>query len=164
MWKNVEPELFQLLFLLRSLDTVLHCKVRGRIPCRTLKGGFLTGFAITADHWLMDFLNWFGGRNRSLKKALESSDSVLGLPGGASGKEPRLPRQETEEMRVQSLGREDPWRRKWEPTPVFLLGESHGPRSQVGYGPWGCKESDWSDLAGQCAVSDPFSSSSGHGT
>ena len=35
-----------------------------------------------------------------------------------------------------------PWRRKWQPTPVFLLGESHGQRTLVDYSPWGCKESD----------------------
>ena len=35
-----------------------------------------------------------------------------------------------------------PWRRKWQPTPVFLLGESSGQRSLAGYSPWGCKESD----------------------
>ena len=34
-----------------------------------------------------------------------------------------------------------PWRRKWQPTPVLLPGESHGGRSLVGYSPWGCKES-----------------------
>ena len=34
------------------------------------------------------------------------------------------------------------WRRKWEPTPVFLPGKSHGWRSLVGYRPWGRKESD----------------------
>ena len=34
------------------------------------------------------------------------------------------------------------WRRKWQPTPVFLPGESHGQRDLVGCGPWGCKESD----------------------
>ena len=28
-----------------------------------------------------------------------------------------------------------PWRRKWQPTPVFLLGEFHGQRSLVGYSP-----------------------------
>ena len=33
-----------------------------------------------------------------------------------------------------------PWRRKWQPTPVFLPGESHGQRSLEGYGPWGRKE------------------------
>ena len=34
------------------------------------------------------------------------------------------------------------WRRKWQPTPVFLPGKSHGRRSLVGYSPWGGKESD----------------------
>ena len=33
------------------------------------------------------------------------------------------------------------WRRKWQPTPVLLPGESHGWRSPVGYSPWGHKES-----------------------
>ena len=32
-----------------------------------------------------------------------------------------------------------PWRRKWQPTPVFLLGKSHGQRILVGYSPWGLK-------------------------
>ena len=35
-----------------------------------------------------------------------------------------------------------PWRRKWQPTPVFLPGESHGQRILVGYSPRGRKESD----------------------
>ena len=30
-----------------------------------------------------------------------------------------------------------PWRRKRQPTPVLLPGESHGGRSLVGYNPWG---------------------------
>ena len=34
------------------------------------------------------------------------------------------------------------WRRKWQPTPVFLLGESQGRRSLVGCRLWGCTESD----------------------
>ena len=34
------------------------------------------------------------------------------------------------------------WRRKWQPTPAFLPGKSHGWRSLVGYRPWGHKESD----------------------
>ena len=44
--------------------------------------------------------------------------------------------------RVQSLGREDPWRSKWQPTPVLLPGKYHGWSSVVGYSPWGGKESD----------------------
>ena len=35
-----------------------------------------------------------------------------------------------------------PWRRKWQPTPVFLSGESHGQMSLAGYSPWGCKLPD----------------------
>ena len=34
------------------------------------------------------------------------------------------------------------WRRKWQPTPVFLPGESQGWGSLVGYSPWGHKELD----------------------
>ena len=37
------------------------------------------------------------------------------------------------------------WRRKWQPTPVFLPGESHGQRSLVGYNPWGCTELDMTE-------------------
>ena len=35
-----------------------------------------------------------------------------------------------------------PWRRKWQPTPAFLLGKSHGQRRLVGYSSWGCQESE----------------------
>ena len=35
------------------------------------------------------------------------------------------------------------WRRKWQPTPVFLPGEFHGRRSLVGYSPWGRKELEY---------------------
>ena len=35
-----------------------------------------------------------------------------------------------------------PWRRAWQPTPVFSPGESHGQRNLAGYSPWGCKGSD----------------------
>ena len=50
--------------------------------------------------------------------------------------------QETQETQVQSLGWEDPWRKEWQPTPLFLPGISHGQRSLVGYGLWGHKEVD----------------------
>ena len=35
-----------------------------------------------------------------------------------------------------------PWRKKWQPTPIFLPGKSHEQRSLMSYSPWGCKESD----------------------
>ena len=41
--------------------------------------------------------------------------------------------------------RKIPWRRKWQPTPAFLPGESHGQRSLEGYSPWGHKQSDMTE-------------------
>ena len=41
-----------------------------------------------------------------------------------------------QEMWVRKI----PWRTAWQPTPVFLPGESHGQRSLEGYSPWGHKE------------------------
>ena len=38
-----------------------------------------------------------------------------------------------------------PWRREWQPIPVFLPGEFYGQRSPVGCSPWGHKESDMSE-------------------
>ena len=46
--------------------------------------------------------------------------------------------------KVNYTGR--PWQsRKWQPTPVFLPGKSHGWRSLAGYSLWGCKESDMTE-------------------
>ena len=41
--------------------------------------------------------------------------------------------------------RKIPWRREWQPTPVFLPGESHGQRSLPGYSQWDGRESDMSE-------------------
>ena len=38
--------------------------------------------------------------------------------------------------------RKIPWRREYQPTPVFLPGEFHEQRSLAGYCPWRCKESN----------------------
>ena len=37
------------------------------------------------------------------------------------------------------------WRRKQQPTPVFVPGEFHGQKVLVGYSPWGYKESDMTE-------------------
>ena len=43
---------------------------------------------------------------------------------------------------IPGSGRSIPYRRKWQPTPVFLPEKSHGEKSLVGYSPWGHKELD----------------------
>ena len=41
--------------------------------------------------------------------------------------------------RIYPWVRKIPWRRKWQPTPVFLPGKSHGQRGMRGYSLWGLK-------------------------
>ena len=48
-----------------------------------------------------------------------------------------------------------PWRRKWQPTPVFLPEKSHGQRSLVGYSAWGHKELDMTDQLSTHACESP---------
>ena len=50
-----------------------------------------------------------------------------------------------QETQLWSLVGKIPWRREWQPTPVFLPGEFHGERSVVGYSPWVTKKirHDW---------------------
>jgi len=50
----------------------------------------------------------------------------MGFPGGAVVKNPPA-------NAGDGGDRKTPWTRKWQPTPVFLPGKSHGQRSQVGY-------------------------------
>ena len=54
--------------------------------------------------------------------------------------------QERQEMRVQSLGQEEPLEKERQPTPVFLPGKSYGQRILVGCGRWGHKELDMTEV------------------
>ena len=53
---------------------------------------------------------------------------------------------------VRDTGQKIPWRRKWQPIPVFLPGESHGQRRLVGYSPWGLKELDTTEATQQLST------------
>ena len=66
-----------------------------------------------------------------------AQSNILKMGEGSSSmalviKNPVDRRQETY---VQSPDRKIPWRRKWQPSPVFLPGESHGQRSLTNYSP-----------------------------
>ena len=61
-----------------------------------------------------------------------------GLPWWLSGKESACQWR----LRFDPWVREIPRRKKWQLTPVFLSGKSHGHGSLVGYSSWGHKESD----------------------
>ena len=60
----------------------------------------------------------------------------MGSYGWVSGKEPAC---QYKRCRFDPRVRKIPWRREWPPTPIFLLGKSHGQRSLAWYSPWGRK-------------------------
>ena len=67
---------------------------------------------------------------------------TAGLPGGISGKETTCQCRRLKGHVFDPWVRKIPLRRAWQPSPVFLPGESHGQRSLADYSPWGRKESD----------------------
>ena len=68
-----------------------------------------------------------------------SSGTVIGC---ASGKESACQCSRHVRCGFDPGVRKIPWRKKWQPTPVFLPEKSQGQRSLVGYSSWGLKDSD----------------------
>ena len=68
----------------------------------------------------------------------DSKDATaIWLPRWLSGKESACQCSGCKRCRFYPWVRKIPWRKKQQPTSVFLLGKSHGQRSLVGYSPWG---------------------------
>ena len=70
----------------------------------------------------------------------------VGFPAGASGKELSCQCRTCKRLRFDLWVGKIPWRRAWQPTLVFLPGESCRQTSLVSYGPWGCKELDTTEV------------------
>ena len=88
-----------------------------------------------------------GFREAEPKSLLNSTNLLtyiesLGFPGDASGKEPACQCRDIKRCRFDPWVGKMPWRRAWQPIPVFLPGESHRQRSLAGYSPWSHKKSD----------------------
>ena len=81
-------------------------------------------------------------RNQSWGQSIYCSLSN-GLPRCSSGKEPA---RQCKRHKFHPWARKIPWRRKWQPTKIFLPGQSHGQRSLVGCSPWGGKELDTTEV------------------
>jgi len=60
---------------------------------------------------------------------------IWGFPGGTSGKEPACPCRRHKKCDFDPWVKKIPWRRAWQPIPVFFPGESHGQKNLVGYSP-----------------------------
>ena len=70
----------------------------------------------------------------------------MGFLGGASGKEPNCQCRKHNEIWVPSRVWKMPWRRAWQPTPVFFPAEFHEQRSLVGCSPSDHKELDTTEV------------------
>ena len=70
---------------------------------------------------------------------LFSVTCCIGLPWWLSSKQSAC---QCRRHKFDPWVRKIPWRRKWQPMPIFLPGKIHGQRSLAGYSPWGCKVLD----------------------
>ena len=84
----------------------------------------------------MGYSPW-GCKESDTTERLSTHTLIFGLPRWQDGKESACQcRRRRLDPRVGKI----PWRRKWQPSPVFLPGKSQGQRSLAGYSSWGCKE------------------------
>ena len=68
---------------------------------------------------------------------LSAASHTWGLPRWHSGKESARQCRRCKRCGFDPWDGKIPWRRKWQPLPVFLPGEFHGQRSLLDYSPWG---------------------------
>ena len=79
--------------------------------------------------------------------------AYIGLPRWLSCKEAACQCPRHKRHRFDPWVRKTPWIRKWQPTPVYLPGQSHGRRSLVGYSLWCHKElnmTEWLSIHSCC--------------
>src|SRR5574337_516527 len=107
-----------------------------------------SGHQMINGYYAMSNGGWFGrGLGNSIQKKgyLPEAQTdfvfaiVIGLRWWLSGKESTCRHRR---YGFDAWVRKIPWRRKWQPTPVFLPEKSHGQRKLAGYSPWGHKESN----------------------
>ena len=105
-------------------DETSHCFREGQTKFRT---EISTGLVFKIDHLKKKWGDLLG-----------SPMVKMGFLAGSTVKNPCLCR-----CGFDPWLRKISWRRKWQPTPIFLSGKSHGQRSLVGYSPQGCKSRIW---------------------
>ena len=70
---------------------------------------------------------------------------MMGFSGGSSDKQTSWQCRRHKRCKFDPCIGKIPWRRAWQPTPIFLPEESHGQKSLSSYSPWDCKESDMTE-------------------
>ena len=109
-----------------AFSELLRCCLSGSESLTSPSDKITLYFQVVAIFFSRQLEIWFIGKGLSLVLV---SQTVKKSPA-------------VQEMRVQSLGQEDPLEKGMQPAPVFLPEESHGQRSLAGYSPFGLKELD----------------------
>ena len=105
-----------------------------QVPRKALQINPLEGHIL----WILNQIMW--SEKWLLYGTMESCILSKGLPWWVSGKESAF---QCRRHEFDPWFTKVPWRRKWQTTPVFLPGKSHGHRSLVGYSPWDHKSQTW---------------------
>jgi len=123
--------------------TLLHCWWECKLvqPLWRTLWGFLKKLEIelpydpypTAGHTHQGNQNWKRHVYPSVHHLFLMYTNIQGFLGGASSKEHTCQCRRHKRCGFDAWIRKIPWRRKWQPTSVFLPGESHGQRSLAGY-------------------------------
>ena len=108
-----------------------------------LKFRFLSLIPLVHNDWVLTLFKAHFTHNFEHPEHVSPSLTPLGCPGGTSGKESAFQFKRCKRHRFNPWVGKIPWRRRWQPTPVFLSREAQGQRSLVGYSPWGRKSRTW---------------------
>ena len=101
---------------------------------------------------------------RTRLRNFHTSFHVKGLPRWLSGKEFACQCKRIRRRKFNPWVGEIPWRSKWQPVPVFLLGKSYGQRSLGGYRLWVVKHWTWLSMLHVKSDSFPHKSESQNGS
>ena len=140
-----------------SLDgEVAHAGFTYRLYCQLLSGLFPVFFCAARKtlQGVVGLLTcsfsraWVLPLHRAQEEHQPVAKSSWDFPGRAIREESAYQYRRSKRRRFNPWVRKIPWRRKWQPTPVFLPGKSHGQRSLADYSPWGRKELDTTEHPG----------------
>ena len=123
-WKPLRVLLFLLLFYSSSFESclrgnmIIHPSILSHFSCVQLSATL-----------------WTKACQASLSMGFSMQEYWSGLPYPPPGESSCQSRRPRFDLWFEKI----PWRRKWQPTPVFLHGKFHGQRSLVGCRPQSCK-------------------------
>ena len=122
-----------------------HSSCQRLTSCKKPTGGPLGTVLHLSEPWVLDLV--LGMRKATWQDLLYSRYLINGVAALLASRGPSHKEATYQcSSRLNPWVGKIPWRRAWQPIPVFLPGESHGQRSLTGYSPCGCTELDRTEV------------------